>query len=90
MSPFYSCAYESKEGCNILSAEQFLDIIFSLDFIYWYEMILREANEREELNFYPVYQLEDKQLFLIESQVLEYLVPVFSLLTFLWVIALNV
>lgn len=34
-------------------------------------MILREANEREELNFYPAYLLEDKQLFLIESQVLE-------------------
>lgn len=34
-------------------------------------MILREANEREKFNFSPVYQLEDKRFFLIESEVLE-------------------
>lgn len=56
---------------SLITAEQFLDIIFSLDFIHWYEMILRESNEREEFNFSPVYQLEDKQFFLIESEVLE-------------------
>lgn len=56
---------------SLITAEQFLNIFFSLDFIYWYEMILREANEREKFNFSPVYQLEDKRFFLIESEVLE-------------------